>query len=225
MELRGNHSRRAARNGGIAGMLLGAVRRREAERTTRCLDHMLPRGARVLDLGSGRGYVGALLERDAGCVSVGCDVAPGNEALRRFCLFDGRGLPFRSGAFDAALLCFVLHHAEDPAALLREAARVTRGRIFVLEDTPRRWPDRVWGRIHCWSFNRGAGLPWLGRVRAEEEWRGVFRGLGFQVVRAEALRRRDRFPPVARTVFVLEAVEAPFGYTAGRANPSINPIR
>lgn len=203
-----SNDRRTTRRDGIAGTMLGAVRRREAEQTIRCLDHPLPRGARVLDLGCGRGYVGALLEREFGCVAVGCDVAPGNEALRRFCLFDGGRLPFRSRAFDATLLCFVLHHTDDPVALLREAARVTRGRILVLEDTPRCRLDRVWGWIHCWSFNKGLGLPGLGRVRIEEEWRAHFRSLGLRVVQAKALRRLDRFPPVARTLFVIESAEA-----------------
>lgn len=98
---------------------------------------MLCPGARVLDLGSGRGYVGALLERELGHLIVRCDILPGNEALDRFCVVEGRELPFRSGSLDATSLCFVLRHIDGPAVLLREAARVTHGRILVLEHTSR----------------------------------------------------------------------------------------
>lgn len=177
---------------------------REARGVVRRIAGELPRGARVLDLGCGRGYVGAALEGECGCWTVGCDVAANNDVLARYCLVDGRRLPFRSAAFDAAVLAFVLHHARDPLSLLREGARVTRGRLLVLEDTPRTGPDRIWGAIHCRRFNRNHGLCWFGCVRPEREWKEIFGRVGLRIGRAERMRRLERFPPVARTLYVLE---------------------
>ena len=46
--------------------------------------------------------------------------------------FDGLTIPFEASSFDAAILVDVLHHAEDPELLLREAARVAP--VVVVKD-------------------------------------------------------------------------------------------
>src|ERR687897_869061 len=42
-------------------------------------------------------------------------------------------LPFEQGTFSAALLLFVLSYPNDPAGVLSEAARVTRGPIILVQ--------------------------------------------------------------------------------------------
>jgi SAM-dependent methyltransferase len=61
-------------------------------------------------------------------------------------------LPFGDGAFSAALLFFMLAYPNDPAALLREAARVTRGPVLLVQTLYsgplgyawHRWRELVW---------------------------------------------------------------------------------
>jgi len=88
-------------------------------------------GASALDLGAGTGAATrALVEAGAGHV-VAVDAALRmltHDASGRppAVAGDALALPFAPGAFDAAVAAFSLNHLVDPAAGLREAARVTR---------------------------------------------------------------------------------------------------
>jgi len=88
-------------------------------------------GARVLDVGAGTGAVSrAALAAGAGAV-VAMDAAFGMLAHRAgerppAAVGDLLALPFADDAFDAAVAAFSLNHLTEPAAGLREMARVTR---------------------------------------------------------------------------------------------------
>jgi ubiquinone/menaquinone biosynthesis C-methylase UbiE len=108
----------------------------------------LDRTARALDVACGPGIVVEALARDGGEV-VGCDITP--EMLQRAeqrCAKAGLGnvrfvpgraeaLPFDDESFDAVVSRSALHHFVDPAATLREMARVLKrgGRIVTLDVT------------------------------------------------------------------------------------------
>lgn len=59
---------------------------------------------------------------------------------------DGRALPFRNGSFDLVCSNSLLHHLEDPAAVLKEMSRVLRpGGAFLLRDLRRpSWLSFPW---------------------------------------------------------------------------------
>ncbi len=96
-------------------------------------------GTRVLDVGCGTGELLALLA-DLGAVAAGADAAPGMVAVARRAapgadvrVADGAALPWPDGAVDVVTAVNVLQLADDPAAVLAEAARVVRpgGRVAV----------------------------------------------------------------------------------------------
>lgn len=109
-------------------------------------------GARsLLDVGCGSGHF-VDLWTSSGVVATGLDVDPAmlRHARRRHpglraVLGDAHRLPFREGAFDVATLITVLEFLEDPAAALREAARVAR-RGLVLGVLSSRSPVAWWRR-------------------------------------------------------------------------------
>jgi demethylmenaquinone methyltransferase/2-methoxy-6-polyprenyl-1,4-benzoquinol methylase len=70
-------------------------------------------------------------------------------------------LPFPDGAFDALTFTYLLRYVEDPAAVLRELARVVRpgGTIAGLEFAV---PHGVWRPL--WELYVRAGLPAAGRI-------------------------------------------------------------
>jgi demethylmenaquinone methyltransferase/2-methoxy-6-polyprenyl-1,4-benzoquinol methylase len=108
-------------------------------------------GDTVLDVATGTGAVARELLRQKGCTVVGLDQSPEMlaEARRRLPddveLVEGTAdeLPFPDASFDALTFTYLLRYVSDPAATLRELARVVRpgGTIAGLEFAV---PHGVW---------------------------------------------------------------------------------
>jgi SAM-dependent methyltransferase len=165
-------------------------------------DHIapaLPPRATVLDIGSGDGKLGALLRERRPDISIrGLDVLIRESAAIPTSQFDGEKLPLADQSVDVALLIDVLHHTDDPTALLREAARVARR--VILKDHARdgflaaptlRFMDRVGNARH------GVALPY--NYLSESEWDRAFGHLRLHPV--SMTRRLGLYPPPASWLF------------------------
>ncbi len=144
-------------------------------------------GQRVLDVATGTGLVAAELLAHADCAVVGVDQSAEMLAAAR-ARFARRGgarvelvqgeaeaLPFADGAFDALTFTYLLRYVDDPAATMRELARVVRpgGRVASLEfGVPPARAARA-----AWRLYTAIGLPALGRL-ASRDWFEVGRFLG-----------------------------------------------
>jgi len=62
-----------------------------------------------------------------------------------FVLYDGKTLPFDDKSYDIAVLNEVLHHADDPESVLKEAKRVGKA-VFIVEHFPKPGvtTDQLW---------------------------------------------------------------------------------
>ncbi len=101
-------------------------------------------GARVLEVGTGRGGKGiayanegmqvTALDVDLPSLELGERAARTRNASIHFLAGDGATLPFPPEYFDAILLDSVIEHVHDPQALLRECQRVLKrgGIVFVV---------------------------------------------------------------------------------------------
>jgi SAM-dependent methyltransferase len=107
------------------------------------LSQMIREGDRVLNLGAGDCRLDQRLARDHQCDVVSLDVDDYNETDLPLLLYDGLHIPFPDDSFDVVLLIFALHHAEDPAAVLREARRVCRRHVIAFEDVLISLADRL----------------------------------------------------------------------------------
>ena len=139
------------------------------------LARRLEDGEEVLDVGCGD----ARLLRDLGLFRslkrrVGIDVdlprSPGPEI--DVAAYDGRTLPFADASFDSVVFGYFLHYLtrDHAVGLLKEACRVARRNIFLLDDSQPQW--RFWYRMR----NR------LERLRSDILYRAVsgelYRGAG-----------------------------------------------
>lgn len=163
----------------------------------------LPAGSRVLDVGCGNGFIAHHLSALLGSTVVGIDVAKSTEALIPYWQFDGKKFPVSDEAFDAALFCYVLHHAQGVKPILAEARRALRegGLLVVYEDIPDHWWDRIVCAIHNHKWRRRTGPCTFLR---EAEWRDTFVAEGFELCSTRRISRwRKVVHPVSRRFFLL----------------------
>ena len=165
---------------------------------------VLPQRANVLDVGCGNGYIAHHLTGILGSTVVGLDVGKGTTARINYLTYDGRHFPVKDQSFDAVLLCYVLHHAQDCRLVLSEVSRVLRdgGLAIIYEDIPKGW----WDRAVCWSHSQ----QWRERTGSctfllEDDWRRTFNSSGFEITAERSLSRwRNMAHPVSRQFFVLK---------------------
>jgi len=135
----------------------------------------------VLDVATGTGLVAAaLLAR--GFRVTGLDQSPGMLAQARARFGDrvdlveapADELPFPDASYDHLTVTYLLRYVDDPAATMRELARVVRpgGTIAMLEFGV---PRGVWRPL--WDAWVGVGLPVAGRL-ISPGWQEVGRFLG-----------------------------------------------
>jgi demethylmenaquinone methyltransferase/2-methoxy-6-polyprenyl-1,4-benzoquinol methylase len=142
---------------------------------------------RVLDVATGTGMVAAALHARYGCTVVGLDQSTDMLAVARTragvyeTVVEGRAekLPFPDATFDHLTFTYLLRYVDDPAAVMRELARVVKpgGRVAMVEFG---LPRGVW-RPLWWLYTR-VGLPVAGRLFSAK-WSAVGAFLGPSIER------------------------------------------
>jgi demethylmenaquinone methyltransferase/2-methoxy-6-polyprenyl-1,4-benzoquinol methylase len=147
---------------------------------------------RVIDVAAGTGLVSAAIVRRYGCQVVAVDQSEQmlSAARRRFArdprlasrtqavTAEAERLPFGDGEFDGLTVGYLFRYVDDPAATIRELARVVKpgATIASLEFfvPPSAVPRALWR-----AYTRFA-LPAIGRV-SSKEWADVGRFLAWNI--------------------------------------------
>jgi SAM-dependent methyltransferase len=133
-------------------------------------------GRTALDVATGGGHVAHRL-RDAGFEVVTTDAAPG---MQPDVVSRGEDLPFADASFDVVACRVAGHHFDDPAAALREMARVSRALVLLSDNLYLGEAGEKADRLRDPTHVRN--LP-------EEEWRRLFDDTGLAV---ESFEREDK---------------------------------
>lgn len=134
----------------------------------------------ALDVATGGGHVARRL-REAGIEVVTCDPAPG---MRPDVVCRAEGLPFADSRFDVVACRTAAHHFSDLHAAVGEMARVTRGRVLLVD-----------------TLNMGEAAeeaetlrdPTHVRNYTEAEWRDVLTAAGIEIVEVRVMRHAFDF--------------------------------
>jgi SAM-dependent methyltransferase len=184
----------------IIARLHDGVTRRRVRELAGHFAALIPAGARVLDAGCGDGLLARRIgQKRPDLAIVGLDVLRRDRAHIEVVLYDGKVIPFESGSFDAVMLVDVLHHADEPMTLLREAVRVARSTL-VLKDHTRNglWAEPTL-RLMDWIGNAHDGVALPYNYWTRDQWLEAFDSLGLDV---EAWVTRLRlYPPPASLAF------------------------
>ena len=154
------------------------------------VDQLVPGApALVLDVATGTAGVAIQVASGTGAEVVGADLTldmlrqgqrrvAASGLTARIQLTAGRAeqLPFPDGAFDALSFTYLLRYVDDPAATLRELARVVKpgGAVASLDFLAP--PGRFW-RAWWWVYTRSV-LPAAGLITGGRPWYRVGRFLG-----------------------------------------------
>ena len=176
----------------------------------------LPVEGTIADIGSGTGHNAEQLRQATHLTVNEFDVADLHWVGPGPIMLEGTAIPAQDQAFATLLLLYVLQYPDSVPTLLREARRVTRGTVIVVQSTYSgrfgllvlRLREFVWGRL---AFSLAA---WARLVRSKrcplvphhfftrQELVNAFQSSGFNVRALETLN----WPGlnVSRDLFVLE---------------------
>lgn len=159
---------------------------RRAEFITKLFENDLRPQSCILDIGGGWGFYKEPLEKRNHSHAV-LEVTPPGYQRAPVILYDpAKPFPFNDKSFDSSLIVTALHHMPDPAAVLKEARRVTRDCVIVVEDLYHHSLGRLWTILRDQIYN----LEFFGhpcQFRKKGQWLEMFRDLGFTVQRHQEI--------------------------------------
>jgi len=144
---------------------------------------LLPKSARVLDVGCGDGLLDkSLLDLRPDLRIEGVDVLVRPTTPIPIRQFDGSHLPFATGEFDVAMAIDVFHHAADAEGLMQEMKRAARGSLVIKDHLLHGLPSELILRAMDWVGNSRHGVRLPFSYWSEAEWRRAWDRCGVRPV-------------------------------------------
>ncbi len=180
--------------------IFSKIYERAAQRMARdCVD-FIKKGSKILDLGCGSGIVAKVFKDFFQAEMIGVDIKDQRIFNIPFEIIDGKTLPFPEKSFDVVLINYVLHHSEDPEALLKEAKRVAK-KIIISEDLPEDILSKIYCKFHGLTYNKFFQKNNLTSFKTGKEWEEIFKKIGINLI----FKKKINNFPVKKELYVLDA--------------------
>ncbi len=154
----------------------------------------IPHRGTVLDLGAGDGSVAvALMQLRPDLKVEGVDVMIRPVTHIPVTQYDGNTLPFADQSFDYVTIVDVLHHTDDPAAVLAEASRVARSGVVLKDHLVEGAFAEETLRFMDWVGNRGHDVVLPYNYLTRDEWRDAY--YRARLTSVSATERLGLYPP------------------------------
>jgi SAM-dependent methyltransferase len=174
---------------------------RRVQALARNIAEMIPNGAAtLLDVGCGDGTLArSIVQRHPALRATGLEIRARPQTAIPVHVFDGRVLPFTDRSHDVVMLVDVLHHAEEPSLLIREACRVSSRAVIIKDHLTGAWLSHERLRLMDWVGNIGHGVPLRYAYWSPQQWSDAFRAAGLTEV--DRRERLGLYPPGLRWIF------------------------
>jgi SAM-dependent methyltransferase len=146
------------------------------------ISQMIPFGAAtLLDVGCGDGTLArSITDRRPELNVTGVEIRARPRTAIPVQEFDGQILPFADRSRDVVMLVDVLHHAEQPRLLLREAGRVAKTAVIIKDHLTGAWLSHERLQLMDWVGNIGHGVPLRYVYWSRTEWSAAFQSAGLR---------------------------------------------
>ncbi len=152
------------------------------------IDEFIKTEDKVLDIGSGGGWIAKEIKDRKNGEVVLLDVFDFNQTDLKIIIYDGKKIPFPDNSFDVVTVIFVLHHIENQKEVLKEIKRVAKNKIIIIEDTY----NSYFGKMILCIWDVFSNLPsFLVKPFAEKfpfkflkvsEWEDIFIELNLKLI-------------------------------------------
>ncbi|MEK6808760.1 MAG: class I SAM-dependent methyltransferase [Nanoarchaeota archaeon] len=135
----------------------------------------------VLDVGLGNGIIADYIKKVFKANIEGVDVVDYNETDIKNTIYDGLYLPFANNSYDCVLILETLHHCTDFKLVLKEAKRVVKKRVIIMEDIHEGIFEKYLLLFHDYISNIRKGVSCPYNFQSREKWRGIFTDIGMKI--------------------------------------------
>ena len=193
--------------GKYAGRLVSHGLRNRSNRIFGYIAPFIGTGDSVLDLGCGDGKVGELVAVNRKSDVVLMDVVDYNKTSLPLVLYGGTRIDCPDRSFDHVLLLTVLHHSDDPVAVMEEALRVAGKSVIIIESVYFNGPHKQLNKFFDWFYNRVLNNPEINvpfNFLTPTAWIKLFERMGGKVMHMEHLGIDEPTVPEWHTLYVVD---------------------
>lgn len=171
------------------------VSKRRAQKLAQHLAETIPSNKRILDIGSGNGRLAKLiLDLRPDLQIHGIDINIDSGSAIPIDLYDGKTIPFDTDSWDICMASDVLHHCDDPIAVLQEMSRVAKESIVLKDHVADNRFSRMLLITMDWIGNVGYGTKVPFNFFSSTEWLQAYAELGLTQVRSKKNLRLYPYP-------------------------------